>query len=104
MVWAEMVMGRNGHGPKWLWAEMTSDRPDLSRLTRFPGSVSRDTAPYLLESFGIRLWSKGNKRNRRELIVSLILREETNLYEEIRKLMLGLEFFPLGRWGPLPAE
>ena len=26
MVWAEMVMGRNGHGPKWLWAEMTSDR------------------------------------------------------------------------------
>ena len=22
-----MVMGRNGHGPKWLWAEMTSD-PD----------------------------------------------------------------------------
>ena len=26
MVWAEMVMGRNGHGPKWLWAEMTIDR------------------------------------------------------------------------------
>ena len=26
MVWAEMVMGRNGHGPKWLWAEMTSDQ------------------------------------------------------------------------------
>ena len=25
MVWAEMVMGQNGHGPKWLWAEMTSD-------------------------------------------------------------------------------
>ena len=25
MVWAEMVMGRNGHGPKWLWAEMTSN-------------------------------------------------------------------------------
>ena len=25
MVWAEMVMGRNGHGSKWLWAEMTSD-------------------------------------------------------------------------------
>ena len=25
MVWAEMVMGRNGHGPEWLWAEMTSD-------------------------------------------------------------------------------
>ena len=25
MVWAEMVMGRNGHGPKWLSAEMTSD-------------------------------------------------------------------------------
>ena len=21
--WAEMIMGRNGHGPKWLWAEMT---------------------------------------------------------------------------------
>ena len=26
MVWAEMVMGRNGHGPKWLWAEMTRDQ------------------------------------------------------------------------------
>ena len=26
MVWAEMVMGRNGHGPKWLWAEMTRNR------------------------------------------------------------------------------
>ena len=23
MLWAEMVMCRNGHGPKWLWAEMT---------------------------------------------------------------------------------
>ena len=22
-LWAEMVMGRNGHGPKWLWAKMT---------------------------------------------------------------------------------
>ena len=30
MVWAEMVMGRNGHGPKWLWAEMTSDRVSYS--------------------------------------------------------------------------
>ena len=26
MVWAEMVMGRNGHGPNWLWAEMTRNR------------------------------------------------------------------------------
>ena len=26
MVWAEMVMGRFGYGPIWLWAEMTSDR------------------------------------------------------------------------------
>ena len=25
MVRAEMVMGRNGHGPNLLWAEMTSD-------------------------------------------------------------------------------
>ena len=25
MVLAEMVMGLNGQGPKWLWAEMTSD-------------------------------------------------------------------------------
>ena len=23
-------MGRNGHGPKWLWAEMTSDLYILS--------------------------------------------------------------------------
>ena len=26
-VWDEIVMGRNSHGPKWLWAEMSSDRP-----------------------------------------------------------------------------
>ena len=26
MVLAEMVMGRFGYGPIWLWAEMTSDR------------------------------------------------------------------------------
>ena len=25
MVWAEMAMGQNRHGPKWSWAEMTSD-------------------------------------------------------------------------------
>ena len=25
MVWAEMVMGRFGYGPIWLWAEMTRD-------------------------------------------------------------------------------
>ena len=23
ILWAEMVIGRNGHGPEWLWAEMT---------------------------------------------------------------------------------
>ena len=23
ILWAEMVIGRNGHGPKWLWAEIT---------------------------------------------------------------------------------
>ena len=39
MVWAEMVMGRNGHGPKWLWAEMTSDRfgPDHFGLDNIKG-------------------------------------------------------------------
>ena len=31
MVWAEMVMDRNGHGPKWLWAEMTSDQQIAQR-------------------------------------------------------------------------
>ena len=25
-LWAEIFMGRNGHGPIWLWAEMTCDR------------------------------------------------------------------------------
>ena len=30
MVWAEMVMCRNGHGPKWLWAEMTRNQSELS--------------------------------------------------------------------------
>ena len=28
-----MVMGRNGHGPKWLWAEMTSDQLHLCKIT-----------------------------------------------------------------------
>ena len=23
ILWVEMVIGRNGHEPKWLWAEMT---------------------------------------------------------------------------------
>ena len=45
MVWAEMVMGRNGHGPKWLWAEMTSDRLALWKLV-WPGlSNPRPLAP-----------------------------------------------------------
>ena len=27
-LWAEMVMGRNGYGPKWSWAEMVMGRND----------------------------------------------------------------------------
>ena len=43
MVWAEMVMGRNGHGPKWLWAEMTSDRMGLlPEKTRVSGGRAAD--------------------------------------------------------------
>ena len=40
MVWAEMVMGRNGHGPKWLWAEMTSDLPAITPLS---GTVTQSS-------------------------------------------------------------
>ena len=28
ILWAEMVMGRNGYGPKWSWAEMVMGRND----------------------------------------------------------------------------
>ena len=44
MVWAEMVMGRNGHGPKWLWAEMTSDHISQSSVSRVVGKVSKAVA------------------------------------------------------------
>ena len=27
-LWTEMVMGRNGYGPKWSWAEMVMGRND----------------------------------------------------------------------------
>ena len=39
---AEMVMGRNGHGPKWLWAEMTSDpsaSKDVYNYSFFPQTI-----------------------------------------------------------------
>ena len=36
MVWAEMVMGRNGHGSKWLWAEMTRNPAEAIRTTVVP--------------------------------------------------------------------
>ena len=43
MVWAEKVMGRNGHGPKWLWAEMTSDHQyEIESVT---GSKSIKSSP-----------------------------------------------------------
>ena len=32
--WVEMVMGRNGHGPKWLWAEMIRNRADNATACR----------------------------------------------------------------------
>ena len=38
-------MGRNGHGPKWLWAEMTSDHlQDMSmpRYHKTRGKVGSD--------------------------------------------------------------
>ena len=35
MVWAEMVMGRFGYRPIWLWAEMTSDRAFIPDLFNF---------------------------------------------------------------------
>ena len=28
ILWAEMVIGRNGHRPNWLWAKMVMDRND----------------------------------------------------------------------------
>ena len=42
IIWAEMVMGRTGHWPKWLWAEMTSDRLDILDLRRTTTTKKRD--------------------------------------------------------------
>ena len=28
IIWTKMVMGRNGHGPKWLRAKMTSNHTE----------------------------------------------------------------------------
>ena len=33
-LWAEMVMGRNGYGPKWSWAEMVMGRNDPESLIK----------------------------------------------------------------------
>ena len=36
MVWAEKVMGRSGHGPKWSWAEMVMGRNDPEPVHAIP--------------------------------------------------------------------
>ena len=61
MVWAEKVMGRSGHGPKWLWAEMTGQymagpRPQLISLYSLiifvmPPTFLTDIAGFVLKLF-----------------------------------------------------
>ena len=64
-VWAEMVMGRNGHGPKWLWAEMTSDLAQHERA-----SLSMDSFPIMI-SIGLtdRTQKKALQQNRIECML-----------------------------------
>ena len=38
ILWAEMVIGRNGYGPKWSWTEMVKGRNDREPLY----NMSRD--------------------------------------------------------------
>ena len=38
-IWAEMVMGRNGYGPKYLWAEMSRNRRLLLRISPVTSGV-----------------------------------------------------------------
>ena len=58
MVWAEKVMGRSGHGPKWLWAEMTYEYCTgfMFLMQIMPTSHYLDFGAMLDRTGPIRIW------------------------------------------------
>ena len=42
-LWAEMVIGRNGYGPKWSWTEMVMGRNDPEPLYYMSRDVRKQT-------------------------------------------------------------
>ena len=43
ILWAEMVIGRNGYGPKWSWTEMVLGRNDPELLYNMSRDVRKQT-------------------------------------------------------------
>ena len=43
ILWAEMVIGRNGYGPKWSWTEMVMGRNDPEPLYNMSRDVRKQT-------------------------------------------------------------
>ena len=42
-LWADMVISRNGYGPKWLWTEMVMGRNDPEPLYNMSRDVRKQT-------------------------------------------------------------
>ena len=43
ILWAGMVIGRNGYGPKWSWTEMVMGRNDPEPLSNMSRDVRKQT-------------------------------------------------------------
>ena len=43
ILWAEMVIGRNGYGPKWSWTQMVMGRNDPEPLYNMSHDVRKQT-------------------------------------------------------------
>ena len=43
ILWAEMVIGRNGYGPKWSWTKMVMGRNDPEPLYNMSCDVRKQT-------------------------------------------------------------
>ena len=43
ILWVEMVIGRNGYGPKWSWTEMVMGKNDLDPLYNMSRDVRKQT-------------------------------------------------------------
>ena len=46
ILWAEMVIGRNGYGPKWSWTEMVMGRNDPEPLYNMSRDVNNKHYAY----------------------------------------------------------